>query len=203
MGLEVSREGIVLGYALADDFFTRENSAHPLAERSPEERERFFAQYERLILKGAGLDVSLELAGRVWRLVSQIPKELALFDDVLPTLRALKGRGLILGALSNLRREPEDLSRRLGLSPYLDFLITSREAGAEKPHPTIFLAALRRAGVSPHEAIHCGDQYYSDVLGARAVGITPVLIDRAGVHTQIDDCARIRSLQELEGFLEG
>jgi putative hydrolase of the HAD superfamily len=94
------------------------------------------------------------------------------------------------------------LCTRLGLDPYLDFCVTSAEAGAEKPHPLIFHTALKRARVAPEEAVHVGDQYQSDVQGARAVGIVPVLVDREGWYESINDCSRIHSLPELDRLLD-
>ncbi len=201
LGIAVTKRGIRQGYALADDYMARENALKPLSDRSQEERDRFFAEYEMLVLQGAGLDVTLRLAAEVWGLASRIPKEFTLFDDVLPALQSLKEGGLVLGVISNLRRQMDDLCQRLGLAPYLDFCITSAEAGAEKPHPPVFLAALHRAKVSPGEALHVGDQYQADVKGARAVGITPVLLDREGWHEGVDDCLRIASLEELRGLV--
>lgn len=201
LGLNVTKKGIRKGYAIADEFMSKENAIKPLAERSPEGRDRFFAEYERLLLQGAGLDVTLHLAEQVWRMAIQVPKDFAPFDDVVPALELLKGRGIILGVISNLRRNMDDLCKQLGLDPYLDFCITSAEAGAEKPHPPVFLAALRRAGVSPEEAIHVGDQYQADVQGARAVGIMPVLLDREGWYEHVNDCSRIATLPELERLL--
>ncbi len=201
LGLSVSKEAVRLGYIKADQCFNEENATTPLSFRSSEEQGRFFARYEQLILEGAGLSVSLRLASQVWEMAGQVPKDLALFDDVIPTLKSLKKRGSILGVLSNLRRNMDDLSRKLGLEPYLHFCLTSSEAGAEKPHAPIFQAALARAGVEPTEAIHVGDQYQSDVLGAKAVGITPVLLDRDGWHNDVADCATIKSLLDLDGVL--
>ena len=130
-----------------------------------------------------------------------MPKDLSLFDDVVPALERLKQRGIILGVISNLRRDMDELSQQLGLQPYLDFSVTSLEAGAEKPHPPIFLAALQRAQVSPEEAVHVGDQYEADVQGAKAVGIIPVLLDREGWYDNVNDCFRIASLPDLDGLL--
>jgi len=202
LGLGVDKDGIRKGYALADEFMSKENAKAPLAERSAEGRDRFFAEYERLVLKGAGLDVTLRLAEQVWKIAIQVPKDFVLFDDVLPALEAVKRRGIILGGISNLRRDMDELCKQLGLDPYLDFCVTSEEAGAEKPHPPIFLAALERARVSPTEAVHVGDQHQADVLGARAVGITPVLLDREGFYENVNDCARIATLPELDLLLE-
>ena len=54
----------------------------------------------------------------------------------------------------------------------------------------------------PGETVHVGDQYCSDVLGARAVGMLPVLIDRGGWNETVGDCPKISSLYELLGLLE-
>jgi len=46
-----------------------------------------------------------------------------------------------------------------------------------------------------------GDQYQIDVVGARGVGITPVLIDRYNLNPDVSDCVRIASLSELGQYL--
>ncbi len=91
--------------------------------------------------------------------------------------------------------------RKLGLEPYLDFVVSSEEVGANKPAPAIFLAAVEKAGVKASEAVHVGDQYELDVVGARGVGINPVLIDRYDVTPGVSDCPRIRTLPELVQYL--
>jgi putative hydrolase of the HAD superfamily len=118
-----------------------------------------------------------------------------LYGDVPLTLKTLKQRGLILGLISNL------YISRAGLKPYLDLVVTSKEAGANKPEPPIFLLALDRAGVNASEAVYVGDQYNIDVVGARGVGINPVLIDRYDLMPGVSDCPRIHSLTELSQYL--
>lgn len=202
MGLRVSKKAINRGYAVADVYFNRENEIHPLGLRSDAERLDFFARYEQIILENAGLSVSLDLARRIWRLAMSVPKDFTPFEDTRPALQKLKGQGYITGVLSNIRQDMDVLTRRIGLDSYLDFCITSAEIGAEKPHPPIFHAALERAGVAPEQAVHVGDQYRSDVLGARAVGMHSVLIDRESYYNEAQDCPRIASLSELPELLE-
>ena len=202
LGLTVSKEGIRRGYIAADDFMSSGNAQQHVSDRTKEEQDRLFNEYERLVLAGAGLDVSLELASQVWHLAMQVPKDFALYDDVVPALELLKGRGITLGVISNLRRDMGQLCGDLGLTPYLDFCVTATEVGAEKPHPPIFLAALERAHVSALEAVHVGDQYQADVQGARAVGIIPVLVDREGWYGAVNDCSRIATLPDLERLLD-
>lgn len=202
-GLNVSEEGIKRGYAVADIYFNRENERKPLALRSEEDRLEFFAHYEQMILSNAGLSVSLDLASRVWQMAGSVPKDFMPFDDSIPALAKLHAAGYRLGVISNLRRDMAQLSHRLGMGPYLDYFVNSEEAGAEKPNAAIFLAALEQATVHPEQAVHVGDQHRSDVLGARAAGIHPVLIDRGGWHADVNDCTVISSLGELLPILEG
>jgi len=67
--------------------------------------------------------------------------------------------------LTNLQTEVGSMCRELGIAEYLDFTVTSGEAGADKPQPPIFLKALELAQVTAAEAMHVGDQYQNDVLG--------------------------------------
>lgn len=199
-GIEVNPKAIPRGYWFADDFMSRENARSPIHRRSPEEERSFWADYEAIILEKAGVEVSKKLALHIFTRARQLDRRLILFDDVLPVLDTLKSRGIVLGLVSNLNRKLDGHCKELGLTPYMDFALTSSEIGAEKPHPPIFLAALERAGVSASEAIHVGDQYHSDVLGARSVGINPLLLDRDGFWEKVEDCPRIRSLAEVENY---
>ncbi len=203
LGLHVSKSAVRRGYVVADVYFNEENARGSLGLRSDEDRADFFARYEQIILEKAGLPVSMDLAKQIWDMAMSIPKDFVTFDDTIPALAVLRSRGYRLGVLSNLRRDMEELCQRLGLSPYLDFCISPVEAGAEKPHATMFLAALERASVAAKEAVHVGDQYSSDVLGARAVGIHGVLIDRGGWLDDMTDCPKIASLAELDTLLAG
>ena len=64
-------------------------------------------------------------------------------------------------------------------------------AGARKPDPAIFAAALELAGAPPDEALHVGDTPEEDVDGARAAGIRPLLIDREGTGGDISSLEEI------------
>ena len=202
-GIQVTPEGIALGYALADAYMARELAKLPLRKRDSQRVKDFFAEYERLILRGAGVEVSLEVALKVSARLRDLSYGFALYDDVLSTLDVLKKQGLTLGLLSNNEGDINKLCDDLGLYPHLDFAINSEEAGLAKPHPPIFLEALRRAQVERQEALYVGDQYETDVQGARGVGIYPVLLDRDGLNTDVQDCPRIEGLPELVGLVEG
>jgi putative hydrolase of the HAD superfamily len=120
------------------------------------------------------------------------------FPDALPTLRGLHEQSKTLAVVSNWDLALPTLLAELGLAEFFNFVLPSAEIGIEKPDGRIFRLALQRLGLSPQEVVHIGDQYEADVVGARAVGITPILLDRKG-QTRHPDVICISSLAELIG----
>ena len=202
-GIEVEVEALRRSLPVADRFFAEENARSPVEKRPPLDKAKVYAEYTRVLLKGAGVEVSEELALRMLQRGAEFFKDMdfVLFDDVLPTFEVLKQRGLILGLISNINQDIMPSCQKLGLATYLDFIVTSQEIGSDKPRPPIFLAALERAGVEASEAVYVGDQYNSDVVGARGVGIEPVLLDRYQLFKDVTDCPRIEGLAELAEHL--
>ena len=201
-GLEVTAPALWRAYVVAEDYWTEENARAALARRAPEELESFYADYEKVLLNAAGLAVSRELALKIYRSYSQMERSLRAFDDVAPTLAELRARGLVVGLISNTDRDAEPLCAELGVGGHFDFILSSCTVGYEKPDLRIFQAALALAGVTPQEAIHVGDQYKSDVVGALGAGIKPLLLDRYGMLAHLDGCVHIASLSEIVKHLD-
>ena len=198
-GIDLPIKAIMRGILAGDRSYFAENTRFPVEKRSTEEQEQVYCGYPKAILAEAGVAAAEEVPLKVIRMVREQSKELSLvlFDDVISTLTVLKERQLILGLLTNASKEMLSRNRKLGLEVLLDFVVSSREVGADKPEPPIFLAALERAGVKAFEAVHVGDQYHLDILGARGAEINPILIDRNDLYPEISDCPRIHSLAEL------
>jgi putative hydrolase of the HAD superfamily len=102
------------------------------------------------------------------------------YPEVPSTLRELRRRGYRLVAVSNWDVSLHERLDELGLAPLLDGAVASAEFGAAKPEPAIFAHALAIAGAEPGRAWHAGDDVEADVEGARAAGLTPVLVARHG-----------------------
>lgn len=202
-GIEVSPEKILPGVLTADTYFFDENANSPVEKRDRKERAEVYTRYQKIILSEAGVKADQKLLAKVMNKVEQLFKGITftLFDDVLSTLETLKEQRFTLGLLTNLAQDMSPLCHKLGLESYLDFVVTSQQVGADKPEPPIFLAALDRAKVEASQAVHVGDQYKLDVVGARRVGINPILIDRYDLYPEISDCSRIRDLTELAQYL--
>ena len=105
------------------------------------------------------------------------------YDDVLPTLAALKAGGVRTAIVSNTPwGSPAALWReelaRLGMADVVDVLVFCPDCGWRKPARQIFDHALQRLGAAPGQCVFVGDDPRWDVAGPQAAGMEAVLIDR-------------------------
>jgi len=118
-----------------------------------------------------------------------------LYEDAIPTLGALRDRGLKLGLLSNSARDLDAFVGHHGLA--VDAVLTSRAHGKTKPHETIFRRMLELLDVVAGDAVMVGDTIEDDVEGATAVGMRAVLVDREGRYETHASIADLRALLSL------
>jgi putative hydrolase of the HAD superfamily len=91
-------------------------------------------------------------------------------DGSIRALERLRGAGLVLACVSDWDVGLRDALAESGLGHLFAIVVTSAEAGAEKPSPAIFLEALARLGVERRRALHIGDGD-ADRKGAAAAGL--------------------------------
>jgi putative hydrolase of the HAD superfamily len=168
----------------------------------PATQATFWTEFYRLVLVELGhRDDGAALAGALYRTFSD-PATWKLFADVRPALDALAARGVKLGVVSNFEPWLEEVLALEGVGDRFAAVAISGRLGVAKPDPGIFHSALRQAGVAAAATVHVGDQPVLDVQGARAAGITPVLLDRFGREPAVDT-HRVESLTELLALLDG
>jgi HAD superfamily hydrolase (TIGR01549 family) len=128
------------------------------------------------------------------------PENFVLYNDVKPTLDILNLRKIDCICVSN---ETDNLIKffdHFSIKEYFKDIVTSEEAGVEKPNPRIFEYALVNNNLEKEEVIHVGDSVISDYYGAELAGIMPVLIDR---NRKIRKNIRtIENLKEITKYLE-
>ena len=123
------------------------------------------------------------------------------YPDALDALRQLKEEGYRLGVVSNYDSRLENVLRALELDHYFDVVVYSSAAGAAKPDPAIFEAALSALSVLPGDAVHVGDQPRTDIEGARACGMHAILLDRTGESRSGTSMVTVSSLLEVRAHL--
>lgn len=106
-------------------------------------------------------------------------ENVALFDDVLPTLEKLK-QNYILGIISNGNSYPETL----GVEKYFQFVILAQEVEIEKPDPKIFHLAVEKSGCQLDELLYVGDSQTDDIIGAKRAGVRIAWFNRSKAQLQ-------------------
>ena len=101
--------------------------------------------------------------------------KVVLYEEALGVLEQLASR-YTLGALTNGNAD----IYKTDAGEYFDFAFLAEDVGASKPHPEMFHAALERAGVSPREIVHVGDNPEHDIQGAINVGMRTVWMNSQG-----------------------
>jgi putative hydrolase of the HAD superfamily len=190
----------------ANDYFLRQARLNRHTWASEQAINEFWVGYYMNLLRPF---VAEHDEPRLYKLAAVITEEYqkhttwTLYPDVLPTLEALRKHGYSLGIISDWGISLGPIVRNLHLTSYFDTLLISAVTRHAKPSPMLYELALQRANAIADYTLHVGDSYIHDVLGARAVGITPVLLDRAHRLAPGNvDCALVHSLYELLDLLE-
>ncbi|HYM14428.1 MAG TPA: HAD-IA family hydrolase [Dehalococcoidia bacterium] len=123
------------------------------------------------------------------------------FPEAIAALGAAKARGLVQGVVSDWGSDLLPILHAHEITVLMDFVVASAIVGTSKPHREIFQYALARSGVRAEEAVYVGDSYLADVLGSRAAGLHPILIDRDGLAPPID-APVVRSLADVLGVVD-
>ncbi len=152
--------------------------------------QRLLAPYEPAIAVAAVTRVAGQHYADYQRLRQPVAGALALLQRLKPAYQ--------IGIVTNNRTaEQEEKLRHLGLSGLVDALITSEGVGVLKPDPAIYEVALRRLGATAAETVMVGDNWQADVLGALAVGIRPIWLNRLGAARPLAHVAELASLEPL------
>jgi putative hydrolase of the HAD superfamily len=149
----------------------------------------------------AELGLPDDLAPRIAAHRGSLPPTWWLDPDAVPVLTALRQRGYKIGLVSNWDGTLATLCAEWGLTEHLDYIGDSTVFGERKPSVAFFRHVQNELGVAPEAAFHVGDTYDADVAGARAAGITPILLDSLGCEKRTCDY-RIAGLRDVLAVLD-
>jgi putative hydrolase of the HAD superfamily len=167
---------------------------------------RVAANHNRLIryqnmLEQAGKDVglALEMNELYW---STLLDAACPTEGAAETMEALHEQGFRVGIGTDMTARLQLMKlRRLGLLPYVDFLVSSEEAGAEKPDPALFELCVEKALVPAECCLFVGDNLEKDVMGAAACGLHSLWFNPHGTVPKVQ-MPQISSLHEVLNHLE-
>ena len=176
-----------------------------LAARQSTETSDVFIRYVQYVLEELGLDWA-ERSARLAQDLRAVNPPFGLWSVCLPeapgALEMLRRLGLRLAVVSNSNGTVARLLEALDLARSVDAIVDSGVVGFEKPDPRIFRHAAAILGVEPRDAVHVGDLYSVDVVGARAAGARAILLDPVGAWA-VDDCPKARDVDAAARLIAG
>lgn len=92
----------------------------------------------------------------------------------------------------------------IGLGHFFEARFAARDVGALKPAAEAFNHVLAKTGLAAAEILYVGDDPIADVQGARAVGMRPIWVNRAGTLWSADHGVQpptVTTLDQLEVLL--
>ena len=128
-------------------------------------------------------------------------RTLSAYPEVVPTLQALRARGIARAILSN--GEPDmlaDAVRAAGIETLLDDVLSVEAAGVYKPAPAVYRLATDRLGLEPAEIAFLSSNPW-DAFGARAFGMRVFWVNRGGGPDEYGLRGPVAELRDLGGLL--
>ncbi len=165
--------------------------------------------YRRAYVAAAGVQTEheAEAANAMRKLFSPYYWRFPLLESVA-ALSQLHYRRVPIGVVSNASGQIEQTLANLcicqvgpGAGVPVSIVTDSAVIGFAKPDPRIFREAIAELNLDPGRIAYVGDSYVTDVGGARAAGLVPLLYDPFDDHAGYD-CERVRSLHEVLEFVE-
>ncbi|OFX25776.1 MAG: noncanonical pyrimidine nucleotidase, YjjG family [Bacteroidetes bacterium GWA2_31_9b] len=133
--------------------------------------------------------------------ISISPTKKQLFPHVHETLSYLKDKYKLYIITNGFSEVQFVKLKNSDLDKYFTQIFTSEEAGAQKPNPIIFEHALKLSKAEKTESLMVGDDFETDILGAKNVGIDQVFFNPENVKHSENFTHEISSLKELQEIL--
>ena len=141
---------------------------------------------------------SLEMYNFYWDYILENMKP---YKYVMELFNFIKSSDIKIGICTDLTvRIQHKKIRKLGIGQYIDAIVTSEEAGREKPNRGIFEMILKKLEIDRQEVLYVGDNYDRDIVGAFDMGIKAVLYSS---NNKKYDCEIIENHKQLMEIIDG
>ncbi len=164
----------------------------------------FSDHFTRSLVDDPSTDM-IEGVEREWmRITSDL---MTFFDDVQPSIRRLKERGIKIGLMTNCSANLPDLFEGSDIARTFDSFTYSSREGLTKPDTRLFLKGCQMLNVTPGSCAFVGDGDNDELIGSSNAGLMTIKIERGSIagdyliKPSSDWDPTIESFYELEGLL--
>ncbi len=134
--------------------------------------------------------------------IEQAPRQTITIPGAHDILEYLKAKGYKMYLLTNGFKEIQEIKIETNnFSQYFEKMITSEDAGVQKPNRKIFEYALKLVNARKNESIMIGDDINTDILGAKQFGMDCVYFNPLRRVHEIKPTYDIAFLSDLKMFL--
>lgn len=123
---------------------------------------------EQLVGK-TDLEATIKLEKTYW---DAFMKKMRVDSKIAAMLSYAKKKKIKVAIITNLTAAIQfQKIKKLKIGSYISAIVSSEEAGVEKPSPEIFRLALRKIQAIPQETLIIGDSHEDDLAAAQKLGI--------------------------------
>ena len=123
-------------------------------------------------MKVKPMPLSLQMYEMYW---GTCLEKMQLFPGARSLIDSLCEKGIMIAVCTDLTAHIQHRKLiALGLSDDIFCLVTSEEAGREKPASEMFALCLEKLGLPAEEVCYIGDNYSKDIVGAKACGMKAI-----------------------------
>ena len=132
--------------------------------------------------------------------IQQLSSHTELFEGTVSVLEYLSSKYTLHIITNGFEHIQQRKLENSGIAQFFNIVLTAEKIGFKKPHPTIFMSALKTAEVLPEHAMMIGDSLEADIQGALKLGMQAIHFNshKEAYH---EECLIIDQLSDLTNLL--
>lgn len=152
----------------------REIKKYTIGQAASHSRFLYFQRFLENKFQKTDVNLTIRFEKLYW---NSFFKKMRLFSGVTDFLKKMQKNNIKVCLITDLTARIQfEKVKFLKIGKYLDFIVSSEEAGRDKPHQNIFNLALKKLKIRPSDVVLIGDDYSKDLVGGEKMGIKTVLI---------------------------
>jgi HAD superfamily hydrolase (TIGR01509 family) len=178
--------------------------APEILKLAPFDNETYIRTFSELLLQELKItEDSEKILKELGKTLLAFRPQRVLMPGARDLLEELHRRGIKLGIISNNDGLTLKKCEGVGIAGYFEFILDSTVEAMMKPDPRFFRLAIKKAGVRPEKALHVGDLWGSDVLGAHSAGLWAIWLKKPYLDPPaLPKAAQAEGLSEILNLIQ-